>query len=353
MKIKLAVLDNDLNYLNRFSIAFGTKYADKIEIHSFTDMELAIAEITKSKFDLLIASEMYEVDTDKLPRHCGFAYFTESADIDTLRGQTAIGKFQRADLLYKQILSVYSENAEGVSGLRLDGNQAAVILFTSPSGGAGTSSLAAACAMRYAAQGKKVLYLNMEVFGSSDVYFSGEGQFDMSDIIFALKSKKSNLVFKLESCVKQSPENVYFYSAPKMALDMQELSSEETVRFLTELQSSGSYTHIVVDMDFGITRDTLEKYRRAHSIVLVGDGSVNSNSKIERAYASLATVEQNSDAPLTSRLALIYNKCSNKTSTSVSGTDIRVLGVSPRLEQISGKDVVTRLSKLDFLDKIL
>ena len=34
MKIKLAVLEKDLNYLNRFSIAFDAKYAEKVEIHS-------------------------------------------------------------------------------------------------------------------------------------------------------------------------------------------------------------------------------------------------------------------------------------------------------------------------------
>ena len=36
MKIKLALLDNDANYLNRLVVAFNTKYSDKFEIYSFT-----------------------------------------------------------------------------------------------------------------------------------------------------------------------------------------------------------------------------------------------------------------------------------------------------------------------------
>lgn len=37
MRIRLAVLDSDKNYLSRLSTVFMNKYADKIEFYSFTD----------------------------------------------------------------------------------------------------------------------------------------------------------------------------------------------------------------------------------------------------------------------------------------------------------------------------
>ena len=43
MKIKLALLDSDQNYLNRIVTAFNIKYADKLEIYSFTKLESAMA----------------------------------------------------------------------------------------------------------------------------------------------------------------------------------------------------------------------------------------------------------------------------------------------------------------------
>ena len=52
----------------------------------------------------------------------------------------------------------------------------------------------------------------------------------MSGIIFALKSKKTNLSMKMESCVKQDPRGVYFYSQSKVALDMLELGADEIGR---------------------------------------------------------------------------------------------------------------------------
>lgn len=42
MKIKLAILENDVNYLNRIVVAFNTRYADKLEIYSFTKYDAAI-----------------------------------------------------------------------------------------------------------------------------------------------------------------------------------------------------------------------------------------------------------------------------------------------------------------------
>ena len=211
MRIKLAILERDQSYLNRIVTAFNTKYADKFEIYSFTDKDMALATLDSSRIDVLVACDSFDINVDVLPKRCGFAYFVDAVDVDSINDQRAICKFQKADLIYKQILSIYSENSGRAAGLKLGDDHAKVIAFASPCGGVGTSSLAAAFTIRMAKQGNKALYLNLEKYGSSDVFFAGEGQFNMSDIIFSLKSKKANLAMKLESCVKQDHTGVYFY----------------------------------------------------------------------------------------------------------------------------------------------
>lgn len=250
MKIKLAILEKDQSYLNRIVSAFSTKYSDKFEIYSFTDEKIAIETLDSSRIDVLVASDAFEIDVTAIPKRCGFAYFVDSPGVDTVNGQRAICKFQKADLIYKQILSIYSENSGSVFGIELGDNSTKVIFFSSPCGGTGTSTVAAACAVHFAAQRKKTLYLNMEMFGSSDSFFSSEGMFDMSDIIYALKSKKANLGMKLESCVKQDVSGVYFISQCKVALDMNELNTEDVLKLISELKLHGSYDYIVVDIDF-------------------------------------------------------------------------------------------------------
>lgn len=352
MKIKLALLEQDQGYLNKITMVFSTKYADKLEIYSFTNLEIALAALDSARIDVLVAGSTFEINADALPRRCGFAYFVESADIEAYKGQRAICKFQKADLIYRQILSIYSEVAGSVSGLKMGDDHCKVIAFTSPCGGTGTSSVAAAYAIRSAAGGQKTLYLNLEKFGSSDVFFASEGQFDMSDIVFALKSKKTNLSMKLESCVKQDPRGVFFYSQSKVALDMLELNAEDVLRLLAEAKISDSYSRIVLDMDFSIDKDSLAILRQANAVIWVGDGLETSNRKLLRAYEALKIKEQNEDAPITGRLALIYNKFSNKSSRAVESEEIKNIGGAPRYEHATTEQVVEQLGRMQMLDNI-
>ncbi len=353
MKIKLAILERDQSYLNRIVSVFSTKYSDKFEIYSFTSPEVALSTLDSAKIDVLVANDAFDIDVSKLPRRCGFAYLVDSMDVEMVNNQRAIAKFQKVDLIYKQILSIFSENAGSVSGLKFGDDSAKFIAFESVSGGCGGSTMAAACSLHFAAQGKKTLYLNLERFGSSDSFFSADGQFDMSDIIFALKSKKTNLALKLESCVKQDPRGVYFYSQSKIALDMMELSSDDILRLINELKLTGSYHVIILDLDFSIDREALKVLRQTHSIVWVGDGSDVSNAKLFRAFSALSTIEQNADSPLTNRLQLIYNKFSSKTSKTLDEIGVKNIGGNPRFEHATTAMVLGQVAPKDMFDKII
>lgn len=353
MKIKLAILEKDKGYLNRIVTAFEIKYSDKFEVYSFTELAVALQTLRTARIDVLIASDVFEVDINQIPKRCGFAYLVDSAEIDMLNNQRTICKFQKADLIYKQILSIYSENAGNITGLKITDDSCKLIAFTSPCGGTGSSTMAAACALHFAGQGKKTLYLNLEKYGSSDSFFSAEGQFDMSDIIFALKSKKANLSLKLESSVKQDKSGVYFYSQTKVALDMLELCADDILRLISELKLTGSYDYIVLDMEFEIDKGYLDIYRKVHSIVVVGDGSEISNLKIFRGYNAIVTKEQESDSSIANRMVLMYNKFSNKSSRALDNIELKSIGGAPRFEHATTRQVLSQLSNLSVFDDII
>lgn len=353
MKIKLGILESDQGYLNRIVSAFASKYSDKLQIYSFTNIETTFVTLESEKIDVLVANDSFDIDVSLLPKRCAFAYFVDSKDVDTYNGQVAISKFQKAEMIYKQILSLYSENAGSVNGFKLNDDSCELIIFTSPSGGVGTSSMAAACARRFAKIGKRTLYLNFESYGSSDVFFSGEGQFSMSDIIFALKSKKANLTMKIESSVKQDSSGVFFFSQTNVALDMLELSTEEKIRLIKEIKLTDSYDYIILDIDFGLSRDFTNIYKLSQNIVFVGDGSECSNMKIFRAYNALCNMEDGAEEAIANRIMLIYNKFSNKTSKALTGVDIRNIGGAPRYEHATVTQVLEHLSQLSEFDKII
>ncbi len=353
MKIRLAIVEKDTNYLSRIVSAFNIKYAEQIETYSFTNLETAMQTLDEARIDVLAASDRFEIDPSVLPRRCGFAYLVESPDIESLRGQKVICKFQRVDLIYKQVLNIYSENAESISGVKLGGDGCKIVVFSSPCGGVGTSTMAAACAVSFAAKRGKTLYLNLERFGAADVFFSGEGQFDLSDVIYAVKAKRASLPLKLESCVRQDATGVCFYSRPKLALDRMELTSEDLSQLVSELQTLGDYEYIIVDMDFTMDKAQLAFFRRAAAVVLVSDGSVNANDKLFSAYRALAALEQGADVPLTGQLLLAYNKFSSRNGRILQGVELKNIGGAQRFENATPQQLLQQLAAMGIFDKIL
>lgn len=352
MKIKLAVLEKDTSYLNRFIPSFSVKYADKIEIYAFSEKEVALATLNDKRIDVFLASDSYEIDVNKLPKRCSFAYFTEIPNIEIINEQQAISKFQKMDSIYKQILNLYSENEGNISGLKTSNEFCKTVVFTSPIGGVGSSSLAAACAIHFAIEGKKTLYLNLENYGYADEFFEAEGQFGMSDVIFALKNKKAKLAVKLESYVKQDKHGVYFYSKSENALHMSELKTEEMIQLLTLLKRLGVYEYIILDMDFSLDKENLNIYKEVNEVIWVSDGSQISNDKLCRAYQTLMTLEMNMEDSFMKNTNVLYNRFHSKKGQIVKDLEIRLIGGTPCIQYEEVSKMLEELAKIDVFDKI-
>lgn len=352
MRIRLALVDKDPNYLSRIAKAFNAKYSDKIQMYTFTDYDNAIAETSSIRIDVFVVNSSFDVDFSALPKKCGFAYLVDSNGIATLNGQKTICKFQRIDLVYRQILNVYSENSEIVSKAINENKHCKVIAFTAVSGGIGNSSMAAACALRFASKGKKVIYINLEKFSATEIFFDAEGQFSMSDIIFALKSKKSNVYMKLESFVRLDSRGVYFLPKPKIALDMVEFKSDEILSLISEITNVGDYDYIIIDTEFKLSDEFMELCDEFDSIVFIGDGSEVSNSKMQSVVNSLLVLEKNNDITIVPKISLIYNKFSNKTSQYFDNPNIQNIGGAPRYDNATTRQVVEQLSRMGMLDRL-
>lgn len=124
-------------------------------MYSFTDQQMAMQSLESSRIDVFVVSDTKDVDFNKIPNRCGFAYLVNSSDVETVNDQCAICKFQKIDLIYKQILSIYSEKAGSISGLKLDNVSTKIAIFNSVSGGTGASSIVAAYSIYLSSKGNK------------------------------------------------------------------------------------------------------------------------------------------------------------------------------------------------------
>ena len=71
MKIKIAILEQDKNYLQRLISAFETKYEDKVEMYSFTDERIALEAVRNNKINILLVSDDFVVNRKAIPERCG------------------------------------------------------------------------------------------------------------------------------------------------------------------------------------------------------------------------------------------------------------------------------------------
>ena len=173
----------------------------------------------------------------------------------------------------------------------------------------------------------------------------------MSDVIFALKSKNTNLSLKLEGSVKQDNCGVNFYSQSKLALDMLELTTEEIEKLINEIRLTGSYDCIVIDKDFGIDKDSIKIAKMADTVIWISDGSEVSNNKLYRAYSALSIID-NQDDSIINRLAVIYNRFSNKTNKVLQELPIKNVGGAPRFDHASTQQIMDELCRIGFFKDI-
>lgn len=353
MKIKVVILDSDAQYLERLGATFGMKYVQKLQLFSCTSLKKALEIINEKRVDILLATEDFDVDYKALPKRCGFGYLVEDHDTESINDQFVVCKFQKAEQIYKQILGLYSEHSSSITGRVTNGENGNLVIFESPCGGVGTSSMASAFALNLAMTGRKVLYLNLEKFGTADNFFSAEGTLGMSDIVYALKSRKANLPMKLESCLKQDPCGVYFISGSAVALDNMELKHEEIWELIEAINMSSDFEYIILDTDFSLEKDAVKLIQKSNALIMVSDGSEPANTKIRRAVDSMIKMEQNLDDPITVRTHLIYNRFSNKTGMGMDDINIDILGGAPRYEHATIHQVVLQLSQMNLFDRII
>lgn len=343
----------DKIYLNRVVSVFNNKYSDKLEIYSFSNAQKAIECVNNNRIDVFLVSSQFDFSQQNLSDKCGFAYLVDSPEIETVNGKRTICKFQKAELIYKEILGIFSEYSSATIGLKISETDTHLIMFISPAGGVGTTTVATACAISIAQKGKKTLMLNLNPFDKTDSYFRAEGQFGFSDVLYAIKSKKSNFALKLESTVKHDDSGVYFYESPKMAMDMLDMRDEELAYLIEELKTVATYQYIVLDVPFAISQRVVDLMKQSEQIVCVTDGTDIGNSKFDRAYEAWRILEDREDNKFLKRMNLIYNKFSNKSGKSTTIAEVGVLGGSTKIEQATPRQIAIHISQLQVFDKFV
>lgn len=350
MKIKTAIYDPNIEFMNRLAKIFQQKYPDKIELSIFTNEDALYQNLKVRQTDIVLMDQSVKIKAEMIPAGVVAGYLSSMPDVDKVEGFPAVYKYQKAEALYKMALSLCAEGMSGIKWKKSESDMK-VILFTSVQGGSGTSTAAAAYALRKAAGKRKIFYLNLEKFGDSGLYFQGDGNLSFSDIIYTLKSKKGNLLMKLESVIQSDSSGVDFFRTSRNAYDMFELSEEEILAVMQAISQTGKYEELVVDLSGELTEFMITLMSdHADKILYVADGSDTGNGKFERFCEVSRVLEQRQECSILNKTRLFYNRYSSRQSFPIERASVPVVGGAHRFEENSGKELVRKISQLDAFD---
>ena len=329
MKIRLGLLDKDVEFSRKLTMFFAMHKENSdntVEVHGFSNQEL-YEEFCEShrRVDVLLADPEIVSEDFSVPKHTVLAYLSHSQDVETIRDVRAVCKYQKASLLRKEIMNLFSEldTSESFRHGNVAGN---LLVFLGAAGGVGTTTAAIACAKQLCASGRRVFFLNLEQNGVISPSLSGEGAQTLSEALYAVRSKSSNLSLKLESLLRRDTSDVRYLAPFREVLDAYELTKKDIDSLLEAIFAVGNYDHIVVDIGTSLDEDRRDLLQSSFLNLLVTDGSMIANEKAARIIRSLELYENQQDECILAKTALIYNRCLPEAKDVNSEIPIQSLG---------------------------
>lgn len=352
MRIKLAVLNHDAEFIKRLSEIFRKKYSEVITLTGFSDNEVLYKSVEELKPDIILFDEADKIDQSRLPQKVICGFICEEPDVNSISSYPVVFKYQKVDKIYQDILNLYESifNEDMISGLKESGSR--IILFTSAQGGCGTSVAAASYALRCAKDQKKVIYIGLDNFGNSNLYFLSDNDCSFSDVIHNLQEQKGDLFSKIKGLIQEDLSGVHFFNPCRNACDMIELRDEDLFVLLYNLAKHGTYDEIIIDYSCTLNVRTLELMKNySDKIVYVTDGSVSGADKFQRFCGAVREIEDRDLCNIIEKTVLLYNRFTANSRTISESIIPEVAGIL-YYEDNSEKELVERIAALDSLTRI-
>lgn len=271
MKLRLLIATADKDYTDHLSGTISKRYAETIELVICSSAERLNDLTSTGKFDAALIEPDFApsvrpgsiqvpfVLADEMER--GLEHF----EMKTIR------KYQRISSMTGRIMESYAETGKGGGS---GSGKAQITAVWSPAGGAGKTTISLAYAASKASEGKQVVYLNLENFSSTPVYFPETGR----SISKALEKLESNLQLFLMGIRQQdSGSGILYFCSPENYDDIGILTAEDIEKLIDAC--AAEVDELVVDLSSQIDKRVVKAFSMADKVLLIADATTASLAK--------------------------------------------------------------------------
>jgi cellulose biosynthesis protein BcsQ len=270
LRLNTVIADEDENYLNRLSKFLMDHHGSQFEVHSFTKRDLlrAYVENNAKTIDVVLCTpDLYfdEIEDLGIQLVCILSDGKLSKEYPK---SEIFDKFQLAETIANRVMHLFSEKTDVV--IKTQGRKDTKIFGVySPLSGSGKTSIAYGLCLRMAMAGKKVFYLNFEDNATTELFFDTQGEADLSQVLFYLKTKVKNLSVKIDAIKKEDPNSgIHYFNPLKSHLELEDVTAKEYLTLLKELKSFSLYDAIIVDLSAGLNEKIAEVLNYGERILL-------------------------------------------------------------------------------------
>jgi len=353
MKIRVAMLDNDHIYLTKIAKVLNMKYSQKLELYIFSTKEMLIESLKNKNVHVLIVNrQLFNLNDLDISTKMAKAYLVESESTMTLEQYNVVNKFQKIEDMYLNIQELYMDTFKEGLVSRKFSESTVLLVYTSFCGGTGTSTIAISEAITKAKMGAKVLYLNLEYFDTTDMYFPIHEKLTFSNLVFEVKKGDSRLVSKLESIFVKDESGVYYCSPSNILLDKLEMNNKEDIQKLFSALKQLDFEYIIIDRNISFTVEERIIFDLCDQIRFVVDGRQITIQKFLKLMNSLALLDQREDKNICEKVGVIYNKMSSSYNNTIQDHEIKILATINKYQTREDKMIVEEIVSKNVLANI-
>ena len=357
-KLNLIIADYNEEYLSRLYSYILSEHKTSFEINCFSDKELLIESIKqikdKSNLVLVIDNKLYDLSLENM----GISTIISLVDYEIDDSEIKkIHKYRDVGCFKDKVIRAYSEcNPENIIEIQSNNAETKIIAVYSPVGGCGKSTISAALSCELVERGNEVFYLNLEDIQSTDLYFNGENNKNLSDVILEVKDRDNNFVSKLLESINVDKETGVAYLNPTESIfDIEDMSEEDAKWIIEGLCEEGKYNYIIIDMSakFNSLYNMILKSDLTKNIICPVINDKTSLNKLNKFISNISSGHINS----IEKYFFLYNIDNGVYGYENSNNDNVEFKISIReikeLRKASGKDVINSSFIKTYMNQII
>lgn len=239
----LAVLDKDQEYLEQLVNYIKQKKNFNFIVVAFTDITPYLEYEETNKVAILLYNNNY----NDLVIGCSAKQKLALVETKAIKEENKVNiyKYQSVELLMKEILRHY-EGSQGMNIREALSNDLHVIGIAAFTGEISSNYVGALLAYEYG-KSKRTLFLSLDPFHSKKVLGIREDSEGVSDLIYYVKQKNSNLSLKIASLINKIETFDYIIGFSHWN-DLFELQEEEVKHILNTIRNHLNYEVLIVEM---------------------------------------------------------------------------------------------------------